>query len=297
MIFLALTLVAYIAATLLCCYMTKPEVSEGKFAFSITYEYKGETKIFSGVFVTEFAGSSTVQGEHNRYWNENTIYDDPKYPETPHIIEQNDELKTTLAIQENMYAGYFMGDPLCMDHYENHGLEGPEPYIEYYDYKNNISLDEYNRDAVLESIGFKIIDFTYDEPIENSFSFSGVSYEADNVIIFVAILLVFLLLCLIFVRKDNEYQYTNLDKVGTVLNFLVGIVAVPFICLTCVLFGLVESGVKIIDQSVYNIPPFGILCLALSVVFRRKGYSKTSFFIQFGGILAFILVLLTEALL
>jgi hypothetical protein len=49
---------------------------------------------------------------------------------------------------------------------------------------------------------------------------------------------------------------------------------------------------KIINAIIYNIPPFAVLCLALSVVFRRKGYPKTGFFIQFGGILLFVLMLM-----
>ena len=35
-ILLALMLVAYIAATVIFCYQTKPEVSKGEFPFSIT---------------------------------------------------------------------------------------------------------------------------------------------------------------------------------------------------------------------------------------------------------------------
>ena len=64
----------------------------------------------------------------------------------------------------------------------------------------------------------------------------------------------------------------------------------------CMLFGIVESNVELINQITYNIPSIAILCLALSVVFRRKGFSKTGFFIQFGGILPFVLVFVLDAL-
>ena len=46
----------------------------------------------------------------------------------------------------------------------------------------------------------------------------------------------------------------------------------------------------LVDQIVYTMPPFAILCLALSVVFRRRGYSKPGFFIQFVGILPFVIL-------
>lgn len=295
LIFFAITLVAYAVASVLGCYTTKPEVTTGAFPFSITYEYKGETKTLSGVLECEFYGSNTVDGEHVRYWDEETKYDNPLNPEYPEIVDENEELQTMLSVQPYMSAGYLMGDPLYADYAEEYGDKGAEPYIQYYDYKNDISLNEENKDEILESIGFKIIDFTYAEPIENSFSFSGIQYESDHVILFAAISFVFLLLCLIFVRKDKEYAYSNLDKIGILFNFLVGCVALPFITIVCILFGIAESNVHLINQTVYAIPSIFILCLAWSIVFRRKGLSRTGFFMQFGGILPFVLVLVLEA--
>lgn len=290
-IILAITIIAYIATTVAFCYNTKPLVSEGEFPFSITYEYKDEINTLSGVCKFKFSGSRTIHGEHERFWEQEVTYNNPG--NTP-IIEENDELMTTLAIQPDMHAGYFMGDPLEKDFYQHYGRDGLEPYVEYYDYKNEIYLDDENREEVLESIEFEIIEFSYPEPIENSFSFSGIEYEADNIIFFVVLMLIFLLACIIFVRKDKEYKYTYLDKSCIIVNFIVGIIALPFIYIVCSLFGILGSGYKWIDQIIYNIPPIAILCLALSIVFRRKGFSKTGFFIQFGGIALFILGLFSD---
>ena len=295
-ILLAITVIAYIVTTVLFCYTTKPKVLTAEFPFSITYEYKGETNTLSGVLACEYLGSKTIHREHKRYWNQETIYYNPDNVENPCVIEQNDELLTTLAVQEHMCAGYFMGDPLYENYYTEYGYEGPEPYVEYYDYKNNIHLDDENRDEILESISFEIFDFTYADPIENSFSFSGIKYEADSVTIFVVIMAVYLVLCLVFVRKDKEYQYSGLDKVGIIVNFLTGIIVVPALTMICMMFGIVENRVELINQITYNIPSITILCLALSVVFRRKGYSKPGFFIQFGGIALFILILILDIL-
>ena len=187
-----------------------------------------------------------------------------------------------------------MGDPQYNDYYTRYGYDGVEPYVSYYDYKNEIYLDGKDAEAVLESIDFKIVDFTYAAPIENSFSFSGAQYEADNIIIFMAITLVFFILCLIFVRKDQEYRYTILDKFGIALNFLVGIFVIPVICWFCLFFSIVGSSVPLIDQTIYNIPPISVFCLALSVVLRRKGYPKTGFFIQFGGLLLAAIIFTLE---
>ena len=287
-ILFAITMVAYMAATLIFCYKTKPEVTKGEFPFSITYEYEGETKTLSGVLKCEFSSSSTILTYHNRYWNEEIVYDNPENVEYPFILKQDE--KSRLEVHENMSAGYFMGDPLYKDYYEGYGYDGVAPRISYYDYKNDMFLEDANQNEILESIDFEIIDFTYEEPIENSFSFSGIRYKADNIVIFAGILLVFFILCLIFVRKEKEHPYSRLDKAGIGLNFLVGIVAVPFITFTCMMFGIVESNIELINQLVYNIPSITILCLALSVVFRRRGHSKTGFFIQFGGILPFALI-------
>jgi hypothetical protein len=175
-----------------------------------------------------------------------------------------------------------------------YGLEGPEPYAEYYDYENEISITDYDQDEELAAIGFRFTDFSYAQPIENSFSFSGIKYEADNIIYFVALMLVFLVICIIFVRKDKEYKYSYLDKSCIIVNFIVGIIGVPFIYIICTLHGIVGSSYEWIEQFIYNIPPISILCLALSVVFRRRGLRKTGFFVQFGGVGIFSIVLLIE---
>lgn len=281
--------IAYAIVSVVFCYNTKPAVPEGEFPFSITYEYLGETKTIAGVYACKYYGSQTVFKEHNRYWDGEIIYTEGDY-----MVHQ-EEMKT-LAVQPHMEAGYFMGDPLYRDYYQIYGLEGPEPYAEYYDYKNDITFADYHQDEELASIGFRFIDFSFGEPIENSFSFSGIKYEADNIIFFAALTFIFLLLCIIFVRKDKEYKYSYLDKSCIVVNFIVGIVAVPFIYIICTMFGLVGSSYEWIDQIIYNIPPMAILCLALSVIFRRKGFPKTGFFIQFGGIVLFVLFLIVETL-
>ncbi len=286
-ILLAVLLVAYAIVTVVVGYQTKPTVSEGEFPFSITYEYLGETKTISGVYACKFGGSHTIFGMHERYWAGEEIYSQGDY-----IIYQDDT--KTLSVNPGMSAGYFMGDPLERDYYQAYGLEAPTPYASYYDYENDIILEEYQQDEALAEIGFRFVDFSYGEPIENSFRFSGVSYEADNITFFVVLMWLFMIVCLIFVRKDKEYQYSYLDKSGIIVNFIVGVVAIPFIQIICTLHGLVGSGYEWFDEMIYNIPPIAILGLTLSIVLRRKEYRKTGFFIQFIGPVLFALVLILE---
>ena len=187
-----LTIIAYIVATLTFCYTTKPEVAKGDFPFSIIYEYKGEKGTLSGVFHCEYLGSSTQLGMHERWWDGEAIYDTVGKYEYPFLIDSSDEV--TLSLHEHMIAGYFMGDPLHKRYYEDHNDGKIAPYVEYHDYINEISLDDDNREEILESIDFRILEYSYAEPIQNSFSFSGIQYEADNISIFVLISLLFLVL-------------------------------------------------------------------------------------------------------
>ena len=296
LILCVLLVIAYIASTLIFCYTTKPEICEGEFPFSITYEYKGETKTLSGVYKCKFSGSDTIWTEHSRYWTGESIIEYDGEYDIPNIVFQDETM--VLSVHEFIEPGYFMGDPLYKDWYSRHyGLEGPQPDIDYYDYVNEISLEDenVNREELLEELGFKLIDYTYPEPIENSFSLSGIEYQADNVPIFVVISFVFLILCIIFVRKDKEYEYTTLDKIGIALNFVIGIVVLPFISFFCWFYGIV-GGEDILSQITYNTPFIAITCLALSVVLRRRGARKTGFFIQFGGIVLFILLLIIDAI-
>ena len=141
-VLLAGLLIAYAAFSVIFCYNTKPAVSEGEFPFSITYEYLGETKTISGVYSCKFEGSRTISGQHDRYWNGEITY-----TEGDNFVHK--EETKTLAVQPHMIAGYFMGDPLHRDHYQVYGLEGPEPYAEYYDYENDISITDYDQDEEL----------------------------------------------------------------------------------------------------------------------------------------------------
>ena len=293
-IFIVLTIIAYIAASVIFCYTTKPEITEGEFPFSITYEYKGETKKLEGVYKCEYSGSDSILGQHDRYWESESIFEYDGEYDIPNTIYSDETM--TLAVFERMSAGYFMGDPLYADWYTNYGLEGPTPYAEYHDYINEISVydEDENSKEILEGIGFRIIDYSYAEPIENSFSFSGIQYEADNITIFILITLAFLLLCIIFVRKDKEYKYSMIDKLGVGFNFAVGLLAIPFISFICFLHGIFGND-NFVSQLVYNLPPFSIICLALSIVFRRKEFKKTGFVIQFAGTAIFAVYLFLDA--
>ena len=86
-LFLAVTIIAYIIATVAFCYTTQPEIATGEFPFSITYKYKDEINTLSGVCKFEFSGSRTIHGQHERFWEQEVTYNNPG---NTHIIEEDD---------------------------------------------------------------------------------------------------------------------------------------------------------------------------------------------------------------
>ena len=61
-IFGILLLVLLLAATLAGCGLTapRPEIEKGEFPFSVTYEFAGEIKTVSGVYVCEYNGTRVI---------------------------------------------------------------------------------------------------------------------------------------------------------------------------------------------------------------------------------------------
>ena len=282
-----LILVVYLIATLSLLFLgysvQKPRVARQEFPFSISYSYQGETKTISDVYVGEYARGAKYLGDDAVAWYGYIKDHDRLESDFYRLAEVNGK---AFSINLNIEPGYLMGDP-------KHAVSVCQPtgVCHQFDGTNNIAVTD---PAELAELGFSIVSWEYPTPIENSFSFSGIEYEADNIIFFVALMLVFLIVCIIFVRKDKEYKYSYLDKSCIIVNFIVGIIGVPFIYIICTLHGIVGSSYEWIEQFIYNIPPISILCLALSVVFRRRGLRKTGFFVQFGGVGIFSVVLLIE---
>ena len=71
-IFIAFVLVFLISVNLTSCGLTvpRPEVKQGEFNFSVTYEFNEETKTVSGVYVCEYSGTDwALDGGSHRDWN------------------------------------------------------------------------------------------------------------------------------------------------------------------------------------------------------------------------------------
>ena len=163
----ALILMLMLVSMLASCglQVPRPEIKEGRFDFSITYELNGEVKTFSAVYVCEYGGTSwTLEGGHySRDWKSHTEgdYEGDDYAA---IVAKTDD-GGDIMIFFGIYAEYFMGDP------ERGDRGDPEPSI-YVTYPEN----EYDGirvvaepEEVEELYGAKIISYEYAEPIQNTF--------------------------------------------------------------------------------------------------------------------------------
>ena len=140
----------------------RPEIKNGEFDFSVTYEYGGEQSTVSGVYVCEYAGLSWhLDGGYNRDWN--GCVKNGEVEEMLEIAKLDDGSELYLVL--HLYPEYFMGESID-------GLwDKPEPYltIRACNEDGEVSFID-DADEVEELCGAKIIGYEYDEPIENSFS-------------------------------------------------------------------------------------------------------------------------------
>ena len=138
----------------------RPEIKQGEFDFSVTYEWAGKTHTVSGVYVCEYNGNDWApDGGYYRDWigyirggeMEDVIYID--------TTEDGDEIFLVLSL----YPDYFMGDYSV----ELYGV--PAPYIQIKDYDEEGLRIIHDPTMVEEICGAKIVSYEYDEPIENAF--------------------------------------------------------------------------------------------------------------------------------
>ena len=106
-----------------------------------------------------------------------------------------------------------------------------------------------------------------------------------------AIAVIGLLVCMILIKRDREITGGVLNKVSVVLNFLIMLVAFPFILICSALTEIVADA-SLMQQFVYLSPALTAAGVAASVALRRCGFRKASFFVQFIGFIAFAPIIL-----
>ena len=154
---------------------------------------------------------------------------------------------------------------------------------------------EYEDEEHLAPYDVKIVDWEYPQPIENKFVFSNITrLTYNNVLPALAVSLLTLLVCIIFVKKDQGLTFGVVDKIPIVLNFIIGLVVLPFLTIVCCFIDINGNGADLCSQIAYCVPAVIGFGLAASVCLRRKGYKKAGFIAQFAGIAVFALVLILD---
>ena len=264
----------------------QPVTKEAEFPFSITYKYNSETVTINEKYVCEFSGASPAFMSQNNFWN---AYIEGYAGSDYYFIDETEA--GTLYICPNLYAGYLMGDPQEEGYYSEDVLYQPYALL------SGADGVEYTDAKTIAAQGIEIISWDYPQPIENQFVFAGISpISGDSVIPMLVIAVLALVACIIFVKRENNciernVAYKIIDKVSLILNLVIGVVIIPAMTAVSILLNINGYGTDLIYQIIYCVPAFSVLCLALSLSLRRKGFGKSSLVIQFIGPVMFVVVM------
>ena len=284
---LAPIIIIVVAVVLMAVYATltniaqKPTVTSGEFDFSITYELEGETKTINGVYNASFVGNDGYVDLTGRVYTGKIVGSEEGY-ETSYIIK--DDEKCQIILYTGFQPDYMMGDE-----YTDGNYDSTDPYMFYYDKTGG---EDIVSDTMLAQLGAKIVEWDYPEPIENSFVFSHIAgMSSEDVAPLLLVSLVALIVILIVVKKEKDITLASIDVVGIIFNVVLIVVVVPF----CTVYGWLSdingASAALPHQLGYVVPALTVLGVALSIALRRKGYKKTSMFIQFVGPAVFAITL------
>lgn len=278
----------YLTATCILLLMgysiQRPRVEQQEFPFTIIYSYQGKNQSISGVYVGEYdIGAKYIEDEPTAWYG--YLKDHNRLEADFYRIAEEDG--KYFSINLNMEPGYLMGDPRYAD-----CVCEPTAVCHISDGEDSISITD---PAELAQLGFSIVSWGYPDPIENSFSYGGISLSSEATMLTAALAAVALLACMILIRKEPEVIYGVLDKVSIAVNVLVAIFAFPFILIASCLSEIL-SDVSLLQQILYLTPAITALSIAASVTLRRMGQKRISFWIQFAGPALFGLLILLDVL-
>ena len=267
-VILAAVLVVTVVWSLVSSIARKPTVTEGEFPFSITYELDGETVTVNGVYKARYVKNGgyadtklrIYEGEIGTMGEGNTVY----------LLKEDESGRIELCT--NFYADHLMGDT-PYNYFDEYAFA---PRIYYYDTDEL----EYSDEETLAAHGVKLIDYEYPTPIKNSLVFSHFSYFSSGIVFsLVLIALPGLIAMIIFIKRDKERKHTPADVISIALNFMVGLILLPFLLIVSLLIDVNGGGPELYRQILYFIPSLQIWCIAASVALRRRGY-------RVGGLIA-----------
>ena len=279
-VILAVGFLLAIAACLLTGIVKAPVITEHDFSFAVTYRLDGETKTLDGVYRCSFQSTGKGDEPQERYYSGKHLSNPSEEHPAEYTIAQKDDLE--LCIVTYFSDRSLMGDADGRTFYF-------EPYLAVFD-RDRV---EYTDEATLSRFDAEITDWVCPEPIANSFRFVGFSKLHDmSMFAMLAVGILTMFACLIFVKRDRTVPYNALDKVSILLNFLICLAAIPFMTVTIALLQIVVSTDNPAYQIALCVPAITAFTLAASVALRRVRFAKTGFFLQFVGPVLFVLTLI-----
>lgn len=263
-----------------------PEITEGNFRYTVTYKLNGEIKTLEGVYTCRYDGYRPGGDPRDRYYTGEYTVDGQATCSHSYTIAEKDGAE--LYIVTVFDDCYLMGDTKDMD-YEPF-LE--EPYLEAVD-KEGYAYDETEMPIEFTA---EIISWEYPEPIENTFVFGGFSIlHAGSMMAMLAVGVLVMLACVIFVKKDQTVTYKVLDEISIVVNCILCFAAIPFITIVTALLQLTIDSDSLMYQMFLCIPALTAFTVAASLVLRRKGFTKSGFCVQLVGPVLFFVPAILEA--
>ena len=285
-VIIAIGLVLSLAACLFANIILTPTITEHDFDYSVTYKLCGETKTLQGVYKCRFDGYGEGEDPYDRYYTGEYAVDGQITRSHTYTIAQKDGAELYIVMLFN--ESYLMGDTKDMD-YEPF-LE--EPYLEAVD-KEGYPYDEGKMPSEFTA---EIISWEYPEPLENTFVFSGFSIlHAGSMLAMLAVGLLTVVACMIFVKRDKTVPYKALDKLSILVNFAACFLAIPFFVICIALMLATMGGEDIVTQILLCTPAITAFTVAASIALRRNGFTKTGFFIQFAGPVLFFVPVVLES--
>ena len=135
-----------------------PEIKEGRFNISVTYEIDGEIKTYTGVYVCEFDGIHVSVYGAGRDWEGELVGEE----ERDIAIQTN--VDGVIYINLGLNPEYFMNDPDAILYDE----PKPNLFMIYHDDDPDF-ISVTDEEDVIASYGVRLISYDYDPPIENTF--------------------------------------------------------------------------------------------------------------------------------
>lgn len=282
LVILAVGLIMSILASLLTGIVKVPMITEHDFPFTVTYRLDGITKSLRGVYRCRFISTGGGTDPLERYYEgEHLLNSAEEHPATYPIAQKDGQKLCIVAI---FSARNLMGDADGVAyHYD--------PYLAVIDSEGY----EYKDEETLRQFDAEIIDWVYPEPVENSFRFAGFSnLHDDSMFAMLAVGILMIIACMIFVKRDKTVPRKALDKVSIVLNFVICFAALPLITFITAFMQITVSGDELIYQIALCIPAITAFTVAASISLRRIQFTNAGFWIQFIGPVLFVLPLLFE---